>query len=315
MSYSLPFRRTRDVSVQLLGDEVLVYDELRHKAFCLNAVSGWTWRLSDGRRTAAQIADAVSSELKHGVSEEIVLYALGELQRDGLLDFGPIAPVASRRDLVKKLGFGAALMMPVVTAVFAPTAADAYTGHCILPNTPVKLADGSEIPAGRVSAGMLIRGVNADDGSFHAAPVRSVHRFGTEELLTFATATGEFVQATASHLFIAGPGDLSGTRAATFRVGDSFLVAQDTGARASVITSVERSRVRHEVVSFQVDNGHDTFVSGGVVSHVKYYSPANAGAGDEEEPNFGEPVEGRGSGGGDDPKPSAPPGNPDLFRQ
>ncbi len=279
MSYSLPFRRTRDLSVQLLGNEVLVYDELRHKAFCLNAVSGWTWRLSDGRRTAAQIADAVSSELKHGVSEEIVLYALGELQRDGLLDSGPVAQVASRREMVKKLGFGAALMMPVVTAVFAPRAAEAYDG-CLLPDTPVTLRDGSEMMAGLVAANTWVRGVDPGTGQFHDARVISSHRFRTEELLTFFTETGHSVQASASHLFIAGPGDVLGTRAAAFRVGDSLMVAGEEGTSSSVITGMGRSQVAQEVVIFELDTVQHCFVSGGVVSHnylmkVRFDRPAD----------------------------------------
>jgi hypothetical protein len=129
MTFSpLPSRRHEDLTVQGIGDETLVYDETRHRAFCLNATSATVWRLSDGRRTVEQIADAATIELQLPVTREIVEFALSVLRRDGLLqaDSYPAGVHAvSRRALIKKLGVGAALMVPVVTAVFAPPAAHA----------------------------------------------------------------------------------------------------------------------------------------------------------------------------------------------
>ncbi len=280
---NLPLRRVRGISVQSVGQDTLVYDELRHKAFCLNPISSLVWRLSEGRRNAAQIADAASVELKHPVTQEIVLYALAQLQQDGLLESGPVEHVATRREMVKKLGFGAALMMPVVTAVFAPQAAEAY-GGCLLPDTPVTLRDGSEMMAGLVAANTWVRGVDPGTGQFHDARVISRHRFRTEELLTFFTETGESVQSSPSHLFIAGPGDVLGTRASAFRVGDSLMVAGEAGTRSSVITGVGRSQVAQEVVIFELDTVQHCFVSGGVVSHNVHPKQATPARENEEMP-------------------------------
>jgi hypothetical protein len=121
----------RHISVQQVGVETLVYDELRHKAFCLNESSSVIWRLADGERTLAQIRAAASLQLGSEVSDEIVLFALEELSRDGLIESFSIAevePAISRRVMLQKLGISGALMLPMIAAVMAPIAAQSYNG-------------------------------------------------------------------------------------------------------------------------------------------------------------------------------------------
>ena len=278
----VPSRRIENLTIQAVGDETLLYDEIRHKAFCLNLISGTVWKFADGRRTIGQIADAVSSELTHPVTEEIVRFALKELQRDGLLQgesaVGELHAV-SRRSLVKKLGYGAAMMMPVVTAVFAPPSAHAAYG-CLLPDTLVQLADGSEIAARDVRVNQWLRGVDPKTGEFHRARVEECFSFRSEGLMTFFTESGESVQSSASHLFIADAGDALGTRADRFKAGDQFLVYNPERKRAvtSTITAIQTSKVPQEVVNFELNTVEHCYVAGGVVSHnfpIKQSSPAN----------------------------------------
>ena len=125
-----PRRLQRHLSVQQVGAETLVYDELRHQAFCLNESSSAVWRLADGEHTVAQIQAAAAVELKAGVGEEFVLFALEELRRDGLVEPSTIAarPAMSRRVMLQRLGVGGALLVPAVAAIVAPTAVEAYSG-------------------------------------------------------------------------------------------------------------------------------------------------------------------------------------------
>jgi hypothetical protein len=121
----------RHISVQQVGVETLVYDELRHKAFCLNESSSVIWRLADGERTIAQIRAAASLQLGSEVSDEFVLFALEELSRDGLIESFSIAeaePAISRRVMLQHLGISGALMLPMIAAVMAPIAAQSYNG-------------------------------------------------------------------------------------------------------------------------------------------------------------------------------------------
>jgi hypothetical protein len=72
----LPLRITRNVSTQQVGLETLVYDERRHRAFCMNATSSAVWRECNGARTTGQIAERTSVELSTPVSEEMVQLAV-----------------------------------------------------------------------------------------------------------------------------------------------------------------------------------------------------------------------------------------------
>ena len=119
------------VSTQRVGSETLVYDPGRHMAFCLNRSSSVVWTLADGERTVAEIGAAASLELGTSVSEEFVFFALEQLRGDGLIEPPETAktrPTISRRTLLRQLGAGSALLLPVVAAIVAPTAAQAYSG-------------------------------------------------------------------------------------------------------------------------------------------------------------------------------------------
>ena len=121
------------ISIQHVGDETLIYDERRHLAFCLNRISWAVWQRCDGSRSAAQIAAALQTELALPVTEEIVQLALAQFEKDGLLESGADSPAhgnpailgeISRRNLMMKLGYGAAMLLPVLAAV-APQPAHA----------------------------------------------------------------------------------------------------------------------------------------------------------------------------------------------
>jgi hypothetical protein len=132
MNYQeMPRNMRQDICIEQIGSETLLYDERRHKAFCLNAMSAAVWQKCDGAHTIEQIAAAITLELAMPVSEELVQFTLGELRRDGLIEAATIPtvmPEISRRDMMQKLGFRAALLLPVVAMVVAPKAAHATSG-------------------------------------------------------------------------------------------------------------------------------------------------------------------------------------------
>ena len=116
---------------QRVGSETLVYDPGRHMAFCLNQSSSVIWRLANGERTVAEIGAVASLELGTTVSEEFVFFALEQLRGDGLIEPAATAktrPAISRRTMLRRLGAGSALLLPIVAAIVAPTAAQAYSG-------------------------------------------------------------------------------------------------------------------------------------------------------------------------------------------
>ena len=127
----LPKKSSKGIIVKELPDEVLVYDLDRDKAHCLNQSAAAIWERCDGRTTAAEIARAVQEKTGAPVGEEIVWLALEALGRDRLLEERmewPIAiPRISRREAVRRIGIGAAIAIPLVTTIIAPTPAQAST--------------------------------------------------------------------------------------------------------------------------------------------------------------------------------------------
>ena len=125
----LPAARTEDLIVQEMADEVLVYDQRRHQAHCLNETAAQVWRGLDGQSTARQVAARLSRQRGVEVSAAVVELAVDQLRRSGLLN-GPLlenTSGVSRRAMLKRVGIGAAVALPVVASVVAPRAAQAAT--------------------------------------------------------------------------------------------------------------------------------------------------------------------------------------------
>jgi hypothetical protein len=124
-----PRARNGGLVVEELSDEVLVYDLERDRAHCLNLTAANVWRLCDGKSTPAEIATRLGVELEPAAAQEVVWAAIDQLSRAGLLDKKIKRPAAaiSRRDVIKRLAIAAAITVPVVTSVVAPTATQAAT--------------------------------------------------------------------------------------------------------------------------------------------------------------------------------------------
>ena len=130
----VPAARKEGLVVKELPEEVLVYDLERHKAHCLNQPAAKIWKLCDGRRTLPEIARKLSDELGVPVDEEVVMFALEQLGTARLLEeriMRPrVNPPISRREVIKRLGQAAAVAVPLVTSLLAPTAQAAVSCNC-----------------------------------------------------------------------------------------------------------------------------------------------------------------------------------------
>lgn len=134
----LPQMRAHGLAVDDLPDEVLVYDLEQHQAHCLNRSAALVWRCCDGRSSAAEIARRLTVEVDAPFTEDLVWLALSELEKRQLLE--PARPLAapatalSRRQLVRRLGFAAAVAVPLITSIVAPMAVEAAT--CVPSGSP-----------------------------------------------------------------------------------------------------------------------------------------------------------------------------------
>ena len=127
----LPKRRKQRLVIKELPDEILVYDLDRNNAHCLNRSAAAVWERCDGRATVAEIARAVEKKTGVKVGQEFVWLAIEALSRDHLLeervDWLAAIPRVSRREAVRRIGIGAAIAVPLVTSIIAPTPAQAAT--------------------------------------------------------------------------------------------------------------------------------------------------------------------------------------------
>jgi hypothetical protein len=122
MKNNYPKSRTDEIVVQELNGEILVYDLRDNRAMALNETSSAVWRACDGSNSVADIAKKLGSE-------DIVWLALAELKKEKLIDNIPAAPAEleglSRRDVIKKVGLGSMIALPIIAGLIAPTAANA----------------------------------------------------------------------------------------------------------------------------------------------------------------------------------------------
>lgn len=124
---SIPRARQEGLVIEELPGEVLVYDCDRDKAHCLNQTAALVWKYCDGKTTVSKMARHLERDLNtNKVDEKIVWYALDQLSKDHLLEerFVPPAMLGgmTRRQMVRVLGIGAVVAVPLVTSIVAPTA-------------------------------------------------------------------------------------------------------------------------------------------------------------------------------------------------
>lgn len=130
----MPRARSEQLLIHQLADEVLVYDLERHKAHSLNETAALVWNQCNGQTTVKETARDLEQKLGTAVDERVILFALKQLNRAGLLRQDEDDPIRSkvrisRRELIVKYGFPAAASLPLIVSLVAPAAAQG--GSCL----------------------------------------------------------------------------------------------------------------------------------------------------------------------------------------
>ncbi|MBA3766998.1 MAG: PqqD family protein [Acidobacteria bacterium] len=128
-----PRARQEELVVRELPDEMLIYDLRRHEAHCLNQTATSVWKHCDGKTTIKGIMKSLAKELQSPVDERIVRLALDQLAKFHLLDEAEALSVQlppemarmSRREMMRTLGVAAAVALPLIVSISAPTTAQA----------------------------------------------------------------------------------------------------------------------------------------------------------------------------------------------
>lgn len=133
-----PRARTEGLVVRDLPGETVVYDRDSHRAHCLNRTAAIVFRNADGRRTVPDLARLLAAETGAAVGHGVVRATLDRLREASLLHADAADPDArvgvhagapptdaSRRAMMRRVGLGAAALLPVVTSILVPTPAEA----------------------------------------------------------------------------------------------------------------------------------------------------------------------------------------------
>jgi hypothetical protein len=124
-----PLARSRDLIVEELGDELLVYDMEADRGHCLSPTAARVWRRCDGRTPAEGLRSQL--DLDPGAVDR----AIDELAECELLELAPELTLvaagngSTRREVAKRVvkAGAAAAAAPLIVSVAAPTPAQAQT--------------------------------------------------------------------------------------------------------------------------------------------------------------------------------------------
>jgi len=125
---TLPLARTKNLVVQDVANESLVYDESSHEAHCLNKTAALVWRHCDGRTTVDEMVAILHRSLGTPNDSAVVELALEQLQTAGLVNERVVSftgqPNMARRRLLSRLSVAgmAMALAPLVTSIMTRTA-------------------------------------------------------------------------------------------------------------------------------------------------------------------------------------------------
>lgn len=130
MKSNKPLSRKKDLLTQETNGEVMVYDLKTDKAFCLNETSAIIWELCNGENSISDISAGLGKKLKSSASEDLVWLAIDQLKKDNLIaNSEELENVSfegmSRRDVIKKVGMGTMIALPIIAGLTAPKAVNA----------------------------------------------------------------------------------------------------------------------------------------------------------------------------------------------
>jgi hypothetical protein len=122
-------RRDEFVVQELESGEVIAYHRDTHETHCLNPIAAQVWIAADGRTSPSQISSGLSLGANEADPADLTHRALTQLTAAGLVEWVERDSGMSRRDALVHAGAGlaAAVTVPLVLSIVAPTPAEALT--------------------------------------------------------------------------------------------------------------------------------------------------------------------------------------------
>ena len=121
-----PKARVSDLVIQDSGKELLIYDLKTNTALSLNETSSRIWQRCNGKREAADICSYLEESDSVYVNQDLVLLAIRQLSDADLLAAkmpdSDKSKRVSRRKLLRQIGAGSAVALPIIYSIVAPQA-------------------------------------------------------------------------------------------------------------------------------------------------------------------------------------------------
>ncbi len=120
----LPQIRNENFVVQNLNKELLVYDLSNNRVYSLNETSAIVYNACGIGLTFSDLRS------DHAFTDDIIILTLDVLGKNNLLDNSFISPLkgVSRREIIHRAGLATMVALPMISALAAPTAAQAQSG-------------------------------------------------------------------------------------------------------------------------------------------------------------------------------------------
>lgn len=117
-----PIARQKDLVIQDMPDEVLVFDVNTNKAHCLNPSAAFIWKACNGKNSVSDIVSQFESSVNGKIGEDFVWLALDQLQENALLEheITPKFAGQSRRQVVKNIGLFSVAAAPIIASLVVP---------------------------------------------------------------------------------------------------------------------------------------------------------------------------------------------------
>jgi hypothetical protein len=131
---SNPMARNQNIVIQNLKDEILIYDLIENKVFCLNKSVAMVWEKCDGLHDLFLIQHKLELETRQKIPAEMVVLAIDQLKKNGLLageEMGEVLRASSRREMIRKAALATAMALPVIFQLVAPMPTSAQS--CVVP--------------------------------------------------------------------------------------------------------------------------------------------------------------------------------------
>lgn len=127
-----PIARLKNIVVQDLIDETLVYDLNTNKAYHLNSTSAFVWSTCTGKNSVLEIERLIEKKFGEKVGAEFIWLTIDLLKKNDLLENADEVisnfDVPTRRQLLKKAGAASIVALPFISSLIAPKAAAAASG-------------------------------------------------------------------------------------------------------------------------------------------------------------------------------------------